>query len=759
MEEIMVGNLVNRCSFNGIASRIVLWHRYTAKKDERRTTNNKLMAGFRISRLNFSQTIAWIILLICLSSNLLWAKQKLPKSCYLLELTSIGFPVAEKARDAWRISDLIFFDNKLYFGHGDAVVNTGPTDVIYYNIEDKKFTTKFTVDDEAIYYYQIIDNRLMIPGIDATEDWTFGNFYILTDTGWIKHRTIPNGLHVNYLASFGEKLFASTGTYGKIGEKIEHYFGGIFCSRDTGKTWVLSYATPSDDQNVYRVNALIVYKEKLFAFPYAYSGLKKEEIPAKYHDDLSEEPYSDGHYLIFSEDIFGECDVIVYDGMRWRYKNIIPEDKLCYVSKPFVFRDKLIMPMLLGEYIDYLSLKDKLPAQAKYKLFAFDGKNTRKIKLNYERLIDVLVKEEFLYLLIKRENLFYIAKTEDIKDWEYYLIPPAIKNPKSIEFNDGTFYVGVENGNIFESISSKPIKKFEEAKHFVPKNIFGAAELPRDGKWYWIAIAEWQNCGKLARISAEVKFGNVVKVNTENIVKMSIFLPYYHLDLNHETMLVIDNTVVYEGNIDNIEEFICTRAERNGENVWETAKGNRDFEEYKYIKKLVGSTEIELNREGEDPLVGCWKANVVRWAVGADLAVITRSGIRKDLSISNIYLEDIFDMNYRNTICTFEITGRELKRMMEFSLQLPQDKRCYVSGFNIKYKEEGSKNKIIECTLKPEKKYIVATEDYLAERAKKFFDKEIEYTKTDKDVYDAMIDWFGEFKVIKDVISKIEKLP
>lgn len=513
-----------------------------------------------------------LILLIFVLPNFSNAKRKLPSPCYLLELSSIGFPVAEKEKDAWKINELMIFNEKLYLGHGCAVVNTGPTDVIYYDLKKKKFITEFTVDDEAIYYYQIIDNKLMIPGIDATEDWDFGNFYILTDTGWIKHRTIPNGIHVNYLASFNEKLFVSTGTYSSIGEDIEFAVGGIFCSIDAGKTWTLSYATPSDDQSVYRVNALLVYKEKLYAFPFAYSSLKKVEIPEKYHAGLSEKPYYEDYYLIFNEDIFGQSDVLVYDGKRWRCEDIIPKDELCYISKPFVFNDKLVMPVLSGKYIDYLSLKDKLPDQAKKILCSFDGKHTQEIQFKYDKIIDVLVKEDFLYLLIEQDNIHYIVKTQDLKKWEYFLIPQAIENPKSIEFNASTFYIGTKNGNIFESIGSKPIKTLEESKDIVPKKIFGAAELPGDSKWYWVAINEWQHSGTLAKISAEVKFGNVIKITTDNIAKISVFLPSYYLNLDRNIILIIDNTIVYKGKLDNTNELICTRTEENGEIVWEIEK-------------------------------------------------------------------------------------------------------------------------------------------------------------------------------------------
>ncbi len=508
---------------------------------------------------------------------------KLPSPCYLLELSSFGFPIVDNIKEARRINDLSIFSNKLYLGCGDAVANSGPTAVIYYDFFEKEFVHEFTVDDEAIYTYKIVNNKLMIPGTDATEDWSFGNVYILNDTGWIKYRTIPKGLHVMDLLSFNNKLFASTISEGAVGEETKIYFGGVYCSSDTGKTWKLSYATQSDDLNVYHLEHLIVYKNKLYAFPYAHYGVTIDEIPERYHATLSK-PMEEIYHLLIADDVLGACDVLIYEGSRWRCQDLISRNQLGRISKPFVFKDMLVMPALFGEYLDYLSSREKLAPQADSKIFTFDGQKTKPLKFSYDIIIDVLIDNERLYLLIKEDNRYFISQTEDLKKWEYYLIPPSIRDPTSIEYKNDIFYVGTKNGNIFESVMSIPIKSYEEAELFVPPKIFGAAELPEDGKWYWVAITKWQDPDKLAKISAEVKFGNVIKVSTDNISKMSIFLPFYHLDLNHEIIVIIDDNLVYEGRINDTKELICTREEKNGEIEWQIEKGIYSFDEYKIMK-------------------------------------------------------------------------------------------------------------------------------------------------------------------------------
>lgn len=691
--------------------------------------------------------------------NILYAGQKLLAPCSVLELESIGFPTMEKERAAWPIRDLMFFKEKLYIGHGDAVVNTGPTDIIYYDLDKKEFVTEFTVDDEAIYYYQVVNNTLMIPGIDATEDWSFGNFYILTDNGWIKQRTIPNGLHVNDLEWFDEQLFASTGSIGKVGKEIEYALGGIFASSDTGRTWLLSYATPGDDKSIYRIQSLIAYKDELYAFPFAYSALTKDDIPVKYHEALSKPYGQDDEFLVFRVDIFGNCDVLSFNTRTWQCQDIIPADNICYVAKPFVFKEKLCIPVLFGEYIDYLHKDRQLVPQAKTVLFSFDGQQTKEIKFDYDRLSDVLVVNDTLYLLIEKDSLFYIAETENLKNWRYYLIPSAIKKPQSIEYANGLFYVGAVDGNIFVSIQNIPVKKSREAENIVPRNFYGAAELPRDGKWYWTAIKALQNWGQLGWIIAEIKYGNVIKINTSNISSISVFPPAYHLDPKYETILIIDGQVVFEGFLSDASELICVQSEDSGAVAWDIVRGKAEFKTYTPEKHLIGKTEMELTRQSENSVVGYWKADVIRYAGGTDLAIINYSSIRNDIISSSIFLEDIYDANYPDILCKFKMSGKELTALLEYNLNQSEDRRCHIAGFTVEYRTEGSNIKIIKTTLDQKKVYTVATEKYLAEQAQRFLGRDIEYTKLEKNTYQAMIEWFSEHEVVKDIVPRIKALP
>jgi hypothetical protein len=146
-------------------------------------------------------------------------------------------------------------------------------------------------------------------------------------------------------------------------------------------------------------------------------------------------------------------DVLVYDGNQWCYEDIISEENINYISAPFVFRDKLIIPVCLG---DYLKVKDL--SSSENICYAFDGYQTERINIDYDNMIDVVVRDTTLFLLIEDNKLYFITKTSDLCSWEYNLIPPIVKDPICIEVKDDCYFIGTERGDIYVSIGSKLIR-------------------------------------------------------------------------------------------------------------------------------------------------------------------------------------------------------------------------------------------------------------------------------------------------------------
>lgn len=148
---------------------------------------------------------------------------------------SLGQPMAERfasriyARNVW---DMQFFDGRLYIGTGNSSnagphSNAGPVPIWSMNAKGE-WKTEFTIDDEQIDVFRVLDGKLTIPGHDPRDDWSKGNYYQLQADGWKKTRAIPNGIHTYDMAFFANRLWGALGTQGDF---------QLASSGDGGQTW------------------------------------------------------------------------------------------------------------------------------------------------------------------------------------------------------------------------------------------------------------------------------------------------------------------------------------------------------------------------------------------------------------------------------------------------------------------------------------------------------------------------------------------
>lgn len=373
-----------------------------------------------------------------------------------LKATLFASPVSDKVEAARKINELCLYNGRLYIGHGDYGVNTGPTDVIYYDFNTKEWNREFTVDEEAIIIYKVIDSTLYIPGVDACEDeneWAFGNYYELTSKGWLKHRTVPNAVHVFDIAKADSSVFLATGEV--IGNDSLYIApGAVMVSSDNGNTFTYSYTTPSDRITVYRIKSLAQMKGAIYAFAYSYSFAEKKDIPGEYFQYMGDPITEDGtdYYMLLEQNIFGGADLLVYDGIKWKGKDIIFDDKLCNING-YAFKEKLLLTCLFGDYVSsvssYAKKNGKLPANARTAMYLYDGDKNVKLNFSYDLIFDVIVKDSILYILYLKGGKYSVMASSDFTNWAFYDIPQEIKDPLSLETDGKTFYVGTESGEIF----------------------------------------------------------------------------------------------------------------------------------------------------------------------------------------------------------------------------------------------------------------------------------------------------------------------
>jgi hypothetical protein len=138
------------------------------------------------------------------------------------------------SRNVW---DMQIFNGRIYLGHGNSSnnapeSNSGPIPILYLDLATSQFVNgnNFSVDDEQIDVYRIINGKLCTPGHDPQEGWELGNFYRWEPGGWVKNRTIPEAIHAYDLYGFDGKLFAALGIQSANSSTV-------VSSNDNGLTW------------------------------------------------------------------------------------------------------------------------------------------------------------------------------------------------------------------------------------------------------------------------------------------------------------------------------------------------------------------------------------------------------------------------------------------------------------------------------------------------------------------------------------------
>jgi hypothetical protein len=128
------------------------------------------------------------------------------------------------ARNLW---DLQVYAGRLYLGYGDAITNTGPTDVIAYDPARGTFDHEAVVQEEAILQYRVFGDRLYIPGVDAV-DSDDDTLYVRDVAGWTRI-PLPHVAHTLDVAVRGTELCVAV--------QDRTVGGAVRCSNDGGATW------------------------------------------------------------------------------------------------------------------------------------------------------------------------------------------------------------------------------------------------------------------------------------------------------------------------------------------------------------------------------------------------------------------------------------------------------------------------------------------------------------------------------------------
>jgi 2',3'-cyclic-nucleotide 2'-phosphodiesterase (5'-nucleotidase family) len=175
--------------------------------------------------------------------------------------------------------------------------------------------------------------------------------------------------------------------------------------------------------------------------------------------------------------------------------------------------------------------------------------------------------------------------------------------------------------------------------------------------------------------------------------------------------------------------------------------------------KVIATLKTDWSRGRGESGIGNFIADAQREAAGADVGFMNSSGIRKDLAAGPITKRDIFEiLPFRNILVTFELNGKQIRSMIEFSLT--EHTGVQTSGIQCEWRKtfdgkiEFTSFLVNGKTLDENKTYLGAASDYIMGESEKYFGlKPLKLTVLNQTVFSAI-----EMKVraTKEISSAIE---
>lgn len=670
--------------------------------------------------------------LVCLFTLFL-AAPVFAQEIEVLELESVGIPSPADRKEARRLSELFLFDGRLYLGTGDGVVNTGPAPVLSFDLEQLTTEVEFTVDDEAVYRYRLLDGKLAIPGPDATESWDFGNVYVREADGWVKHRTLPRAVHVNDLLSVGGVWLATTGTSFEFPEGNQIAAGSILMSRDKGQTWAVDYLTAVSGVGVHRVDRIVRLGNFILAFPYAYAGFPVEQIPPEVqkYAGTAERHGGRTYQTLYYPDHMGAAETLQRTATGWRPLDLVPVRDVCRVH-PIVFGKRFLLSVTAGKQVAPLSgytIDDPIPVPgADLTLWVFDGEKTLQVPFECDGILDSVVRDERLSLLVVKDGHYWIAETEDLETWRWLALPLDRDRPLCLERVGETYWLGTKDGNLFRTTGEVSRATEPEVIGHLPVQSFDLrGTMIREAHGYWGAVTRIEKPGLPVRARFEFESKTKIVVATSNVTtfQFEALVPLKPASETDFTLIIDGQELVDAAGLFRV--FECTRGP---DGKWTLELIEDAPKVYEPKPQVIGESEDDF--AVADPALAQWAAEALAAKTGADLTLVPIGNFRRGLSKGPVTIQDLHDAPYRNRIAVFEIKGTELTELVLHNASGPEDRRCIMVG-----------DVVVPGTgyqFAAEKTYRVALPDYPARKGERYFGRDLGEFEIEGELVTALIE-------------------
>ena len=344
---------------------------------------------------------------------------------------------------------------------------------------------------------------------------------------------------------------------------------------------------------------------------------------------------------------------------------------------------------------------------------------------------------------LRHVPMFYV---QGAKDWPIYAREgpiPITRRLKELGYEADLWMIPGQPHNTMKVSTGRVLDwalKHRRTRH--PRRVTFNAYLPIHGRAYWLEVQQLEKIGYLARVDAQIRDGNTIRVQSTNTRQLALRPDPQLLDLGRPIGVSINGEKVFSQPCNAGQQVSCVL----GEDGWRaTVAPSALRPTTAYRTHRIGAVASVPTQTGPaETSLGNWMADMMREVCGTDVAIYNRRhyrgvALRKG---QDLYLIDL--LNWLRPcvrrMCRLQCTGGELKDIIEANILNDAKKAEFlvqVSG--CKYAFDRSRprgDRIVETDIVPQRTYTVACEGqvlsretmYLAGRFGKIAFEELEPT-------------------------------
>lgn len=178
----------------------------------------------------------------------------------------------------------------------------------------------------------------------------------------------------------------------------------------------------------------------------------------------------------------------------------------------------------------------------------------------------------------------------------------------------------------------------------------------------------------------------------------------------------------------------------------------------KEYNEAIGTLSEDWKRSGKEHALGNFYTDAIREAAGAQVAFSNSTGIRKDLLAGDVTKLDLIEIApFRNYLCTFELTGKQLREVIQKHAQTMIDggTKNHLSGVRCSWKNVNGKAVIVSVLIDGKELddstiYHCAAHDYFLNQADRYLETQpVSRDCTEKLMFDVLVEKVKSEKQLK----------